>query len=138
MQEALSGYRNPSLSARRAKALGVLVALIGLFGALSMPSSASALSQPWSCSLAVDSWCNYPDNHSWALVSVQWGTGSTAVNMCAKIQNSAGSANGTRNCATAAVVYSISQPAYIGPNTWAYCANGSSGGPKTLNCWATT
>lgn len=111
---------------------GMAVAMMGI----SAPS-ASALDQYFNCGvIAVDSWCQYTNNHSWRTVRAEWN--GTAVPMCSKIINSAGDHNGTRNCATAAVVYSILQTAHIGPNTWALVANGSSGTSKTIYGYAWT
>ena len=131
----------PSLSRSRPnvrRTLLGLAAAVAMTAALAMPSSASALSRTWHCGLIPpDTWCEHPDNHSWVTVTAYWN--GTAIPMCAKIVNHPNyEHNGTRACYTAPTVYSTSQPNYVGPNTWAQCANGSSGTNKTITCWATT
>lgn len=112
-----------------------LTVAAGLFGATA--PAAHALSANFNCGLiAVNSWCQYAPNHSWYGVEATWN--GTAVPMCAKIINSSGNDNGTRRCATAAYVYSIPQPSFIGPNTWALVANGNSGTSKTISGFAWT
>lgn len=122
---------------RRAGATALAVSLAIGLGAAAMPSTASALEQTWNCGLmGVNTWCKNTDNHSWLQASARWN--GTPVPMCAKIINSAGSDNGTRNCQTLAEVWTIYQPTTIGPNTWAMVANGNSGTSKTISGFART
>jgi len=139
MQGILLSCRDSRARGARVRLVGVAAGLAVMMAGFAMPSSASALSRSWNCGvIPVDTWCQYTDNHSWTLVSAQWGSGANPTNMCAKIINGIGQHNGTRNCGYGTIIYSIPQPAYVGPNTYAAGANGSSGGNKTINCWATT
>ncbi len=131
---ARKGSASKRLS-RTAKGIGIAFAASATM-AVAGPTSALALEANGACPLAVNSWCHFTDNHSWRYDSAYWN--GVAVPMCAKIVNASGNDNGTWSCQNASTVYSIYQPAYVGPNTWAHFANGNSGTTKTITGYATT